>query len=169
MRYISRLLRHLLHLMARFLTPQGRRRSSASTVDGADLGDYYTKAEVDALVLAIQGLIDEKLGRARQARTIISSANITSDWDLYDMVQATALAANTTLANPTGSPGDGQDMMYILKDGGGGPWTISYGTDFRAMGTTLPTATVAGKITYIFCKWNTVDSKMDVLATAQQA
>jgi hypothetical protein len=61
--------------------------------------------------------------------------------------------------------------MLRFKDNGtarGITWTTS-STGFRALGITLPTTTVAGKVTYVGCVYNTTDSFWDAVASTTQA
>lgn len=72
------------------------------------------------------------------------------------------------LANPSGSAIDGIGMVIRIKDNGTAR-AISYGSQYRAIGVTLPTTTVINKTLYLACIWNQTDSKVDVLAVAQEA
>lgn len=80
----------------------------------------------------------------------------------------TAQAAGLTIAAPTGTPIDGQSMIFRLKDNGTAR-AITWNAVFRAIGVTLPTTTVVSKTLYVGAKWNAADSVWDVLAVGQQA
>lgn len=103
-----------------------------------------------------------------------TSGTLTINIDNTDIYSATGLTGAITLAQPSAtSPGpyDGQRLVIRLEDDGtarGITWTESAGA-FRAVGVTLPTTTVAGKVLYIGCIRNNVDSYWDVIAVAQQA
>ena len=58
-------------------------------------------------------------------------------------------------------------MTIRLKDNGTSR-TISYGSQYRAIGVSLPTATIINKTLYLGGKWNSADSKLDVLAVQQE-
>lgn len=75
----------------------------------------------------------------------------------------TALAANATFGAPTGTPVDGGVLMLRVKDNGTAR-TLAFNAAFRALGVTLPTTTTANKTLYIGCRYNSADSKWDVLA-----
>jgi len=47
--------------------------------------------------------------------------------------------------------------------------TIAYGTNYRALGITLPTTTVISKTLYLGCIWNATDTKFDVVGLNQEA
>lgn len=101
-------------------------------------------------------------------QAVTSAATVTPSWDTDDQVIVTALATNVTLANPTGTPSDGQVMIIRIKDNGTAR-TIGVGSQYRAVGITLSTTTVINKTLYWGCKWNAADSKLDVLAVGQEA
>lgn len=105
--------------------------------------------------------------RAPNVQSVTSSATVTPTFS-NDLVAITAQAANLTLANPSGTSVDGWGIVIRLKDNGTSR-TITYGSQYRAVGVTLPTATVAGKVVYIAGIWNASETTFDVLATGQLA
>lgn len=106
--------------------------------------------------------------RIPRIQSVTSASTVTPVWTTDDQVNVTALAANVTLANPTGTPSDGQVMFVRIKDNGTAR-TIGYGANYRAVGVTLPTTTVINKTVYLGGKWNAADSKLDILAVGQEA
>jgi len=106
-----------------------------------------------------------------------SAANVTSPlaWDStsYDEYAITALANALTInADANASPADGQRMMFRFKDNGTAralTWTTGATNAFRAVGVTLPTTTVASKLVYIGCIYNSADSRWDAVAVSQEA
>jgi hypothetical protein len=103
--------------------------------------------------------------------TIADAATITPTAGTTNQYTVTALAQAATVAIPSGTPIDGQKLTIRLKDNGVGralTWTTSAG-GYRAVGTTLPTTTVATKVTYVGCIYNSQDSFWDVIAVATQA
>lgn len=105
--------------------------------------------------------------RKPSIQSVTSSATVTPTFT-NDQVNITAQAAGLTLANPTGTAIPAWGIAIRIKDNGGAQ-TISYGTQYRAMGVTLPTTTVASKTLYLGCIWNSTDTKLDVVAVAQEA
>lgn len=103
-----------------------------------------------------------------RVQTVASAATVTAASDTEDLVVVTAQAAGITLANPTGSPNQGQKLIYRIKDNGTAR-AISYGANFRAVGVTAPTTTVISKTLYLGCVYNSTDSKWDILAVALEA
>ena len=102
--------------------------------------------------------------RTPAVQTVASNATVTAT-AANDLVVITAQAAGLTLANPTGTWLQGQALMYRIKDNGTAR-TIAFGSNFRALGITLPTTTVVSKTMYIGCIYNSTDTKWDVLSVA---
>lgn len=100
--------------------------------------------------------------------TVADVASITPSQS-YNQYQVTALAQTLSLVNPTaGNMNAGQPIIFRFKDNGTGR-TLSWGTNYRAIGLTLPTVTTANKTLYVGCKWNATDGKVDVIAIAVEA
>jgi hypothetical protein len=106
--------------------------------------------------------------RRMRIQSVASSATVTANWDADDQVNITAQAAALLLASPSGSATEGQRLMIRIKDNGTAR-AITYGADWRAIGVTLPVTTVLSKTLYLGGVWNGADSKVDVVATAQEA
>ena len=107
---------------------------------------------------------------------VLTTASITTSNSITGTVgqtqyELTSLSTAVSIAAPTGSPVDGQQIIYRIKDGGAGPFAITMLTtagNFRAVGVTLPTTTVGSKVLYIGCIYNGQDSLWDVVAVAEQ-
>jgi hypothetical protein len=99
--------------------------------------------------------------------SVTSSATITPDAG-SDLTVVTALAVPATIANPSGSWSQGQAAVVRIKDNGTAR-ALSFGAKFRALGTTLPTTTVANKTVYIAFLYNSTDDKYDVTGVGQEA
>jgi hypothetical protein len=102
-----------------------------------------------------------------RVQTVASSATITAT-STNDIVTITAQAEGLTLANPTGTFTEGQSLIFRIKDNGTAR-TIGYGANFRAIGVTAPTTTVANKTTYIGCIFNSTDTKFDIIGVCTEA
>ena len=105
-------------------------------------------------------------GNAR-VQTVTSSATVTPT-ATNDLVTITAQAVGLTLANPTGAFSEGKSLMIRIKDNGTAQ-TIAFGTNYRAIGITLPTTTVISKTMYLGIIYNSTDGKWDVLGLNQEA
>ncbi len=97
-----------------------------------------------------------------------SSATLTVDSDTTEVAVLTAQAAALTIAAPTGSPVEGQKLIIRVKDDGSARG-ITFNAIFRAIGITLPTTTVASKITYLGFVYNSTDTKWDAIAVKTEA
>lgn len=95
-----------------------------------------------------------------------SSTTPTANADTQDQYNLTAQTTGMTFGAPTGTPTDGQQLMYRIKTASA--QTIAFNAIFRAMGVTAPTTTAAGKTTYIGTIYNAADTKWDILAVGQE-
>ena len=96
---------------------------------------------------------------------ITSATGITPDVSIKDDYIVTALATGITVNAPIGSPVQGQPLIIRFKDNGTSR-SISWNSIFRAIGVTLPTATMTSGTTYVGQKYNLTDTKWDVIAIA---
>lgn len=99
----------------------------------------------------------------KRVNSIVSAATITPTSDTVDQYNVTALAVPATVANPSGSPTDGQYLVLRMKDAGVAQ-PLTWGTMYRAFGDALPSSTTANKIMYLRCTYNAADSKWDVFS-----
>lgn len=98
----------------------------------------------------------------------VASAGTVTPTFINDQVNITAQAAGLTLANPTGTAIDGRMLIVRIKDNGTAR-AIGYGTQYRAIGVTLPTTTVISKTLYLGFIFNNDDTKWDCVAVSQEA
>jgi len=102
-----------------------------------------------------------------RVQSITSSATVTPT-STNDLVKITAQATGLTLANPTGTFTEGQALMIRIKDNGTARG-ITFDTNYRAIGITLPTTTVISKTMYLGIIYNSTDAKWDIVGLNQQA
>lgn len=91
--------------------------------------------------------------------------------DDYTRYNITAQAGNITFTADNGTPINGQKVIFRIKDDGTPrtlSWTTGTSKGFRPIGIPLPTITVANKILYVGCMFNSADDRWDVLATLQE-
>ena len=100
--------------------------------------------------------------------TTASGATITPTGDSSDMYTVTALAVNATIAAPSGTPNNGQSLLIRIIDNGTSR-TLTWNAIYNVIGVTLPTATTISKHHYIGCKYNSANSKWDVLAVGEES
>lgn len=129
-------------------------------------GDPMPAADMNATNTAVNGASQVK----PRVNVIASAAAPTIDVGSYDLISITALntAITSMSSGISGSPGDGQSLLVRIKDNGTAR-AITWGASWRAVGVTLPTATVAGKVHYVGAKYNSADSVWDAIAVGQQA
>lgn len=99
--------------------------------------------------------------------TTADDATAVIDVGVTDQYQLTAIA-NATTFTTTGTPVNGRSITIRLKDAGVAK-ALTWDAVFRTIGVTLPTTTVANKTHYIGCKYNSADTKWDVLAVWVEA
>ena len=133
--------------------------TNLAQVKAFDSSDYATPAGTETLT-------NKRITKRKQ--TVASSATVTPSWDNDDIVTITAQAVGLTLANPSGTPTDGQAIVIRILDNGTGR-TIAYGNQYRAIGVTLLTTTTASKTSYLGGFWNAANSKFDITAVGEEA
>lgn len=106
-------------------------------------------------------------GGSLSVQTVSSAATVTPT-ATNDLVEITGQAAALTVANPSGSPANGWGLAIRIKDDGTAR-AITWGSNYRAIGVTLPSATAAGKQHYIAAIYNGAAGKWDVVSVGVQA
>jgi hypothetical protein len=110
---------------------------------------------------------DNKRFISRSTSVASAGASLSVNSDTNDEYVITAQAAALTINADSGSPLDGQQLLLRIKDNGTArtlAFTTGSSKSYRAIGITLPTTTVAGKTTYVGCRYNAADLRWDVLA-----
>jgi hypothetical protein len=100
--------------------------------------------------------------------TTTSNAALTPNIAVYDQYNYTALAANLTINAPTGSPVDGNKILFRIIDNGTSR-TLTWNATYTVIGVTLPTATTANKMVYVGCVYNSTNTRWDTIAVSTQA
>ncbi len=124
-------------------------------------------------VLAVEGVVIPTISSADtltnkritpRVYSEASNATPTPNIDSYDMYELTALAVSATFSAPTGTPTDGQSLIIRIKDNNNAQ-SLSWNAIYRAStDLALPTTTSANKTMYLGFKYNSADSKWDLLA-----
>ena len=154
--------------------------ATAGSEDGAlwlrvsDNGTITTKIKINSDSIDIEDTLDMKNNRILNAvinpnvQEAANSATFTINADEQTDGVLTAMSASTTIAAPTGTPVQCQDLVFRFKDDGTAR-ALTWNAVFRAIGVTLPTTTTASKLLYVGCKYNSTDSKWDVIAVQEEA
>jgi len=122
-----------------------------TTVAGTDATQTLTNKRIDARV-----------------SSTASASSVTPDVSSFDQYAFTALAAGLTINAPTGTPVDGNKLVFRILDNGT-TRTLTWNATYTAIGVTLPTATTANKMTYVGCIYNAANTRWDVIAVTTQA
>lgn len=130
---------------------------------------YWYSTDTSQLSVYANGAWVENITASRTVaiQSVASAATVTPTFS-NDQVNITAQAVALALANPTGTAIDGLGISIRIKDDGTAR-AITYGTQYRAVGVTLPTTTVVSKTLYLGMVYNAADTKWDVVAVAQEA
>jgi hypothetical protein len=100
----------------------------------------------------------------RRTASIASSATPTPNADTTDMYIMTALATAPTFGAPTGTPIQGQQMMFRIKDNGTAR-ALAYNAIYRqGLNLVFPSTTIANKTMYIGFIYNATDTKWDLVS-----
>lgn len=118
--------------------------------------------------LDVSGKIKTSGGILKRVVALTDGANIATSADNGDVFTVT-LGGNRTMDNPTGTPTDGQQIVYRIKQDATGSRTLTWGTAFRfSNDVPVPTlSTAAGKTDYVGFQYNATDSKWDCLAVSR--
>lgn len=119
-------------------------------------------AAVDDLKAGLEAATDFRT-QIRQSSTI-STATLTPNIDTANLYDVTAQAAAITIANPTGTPVNGDVIIVRIKDDGTAR-AITYGANFENIsGLDSITTTVANKTSIIGSIWNSATSKWQIVS-----
>lgn len=108
------------------------------------------------------------LGNGNAKVQTVTSSTVVTPTATNDLVTITAQASALTLANPTGAFSEGKSLMIRIKDNGTARGIV-FGSNYRAIGITLPSTTVINKTLYLGIIYNSTDGKWDVLGLNQEA
>jgi len=132
-------------------------------------GTLTLPTSTDTLVgRATTDTLTNKRINPRVSTTTSSSSAVTPDISSYDQYNWTAQAATLTINSPTGTPVDGNKLIFRILDNGTAQ-TLSFNATFTAIGVTIPTTTTASKTTYVGCVYNANNTRWDVIAVTTQA
>lgn len=130
-------------------------------------GAITTDMLADASITKAKLGPDAKIGV--KAYTASSPGTLAPDMLNYDVFNVTNLNSGMTVASPVTTTGllENQGIMFRIRDNGTAQG-IGWGSIYRAIGITVPNATVAGKLLYVSGRWNAVDQKIDLLSVGRE-
>jgi len=153
--------------------------SSTITISGA-FGTTLTVSGTTSVTLPTSGTLatlagTETLTNKRVDPRVTSTASastLTPSIATADVYAYTALAADLTINAPTGTPVDGDKLIFRILDNGTAR-SLTWDATYTVIGVTLPTITTVNKTVYVGCIYNAYGSsgtgRWDVIAVATQA
>jgi len=148
------------------LGASGTVTAAAGTLTGTTLNSTVVSSSLTSVGTVTAGTWNSRIDP--RVTSAASASSLTPDISTTDIYAYTALAATLTIGVPTGTPVNGDKLIFRIKDNGTSQ-TLTFNAIYRVVGTTLPSATTAGKILYIGCIYNSAETLWDVVALAQQA
>lgn len=153
--------------------------ASAPTLDAGYTRQAIVSTDASNITNIIQrdrdssgNLVCNRKPVARESSTprvslITTATSITPDTTNHDVIAVTALASGLTINAPAGTPASAQGLLFRFKDNGTAR-SLTWNGIYRAIGVTIPNATVASKTYYVFCRYNTQDNKWDILGVGRE-
>ena len=148
--------------------------AAAGTLTGATLASGVTASSLTSVgtlaSLSVTGAITAGSvsgRRTQRSNTSASASTVTPDVSAFDVYAFTALAATLTINAPIGTPVDGDRLLFRILDNGT-TRTLTWNATYTVIGTILPTATTANKMSYIGCVYNAANTRWDVIAVTTQ-
>lgn len=114
-----------------------------------------TQSELDA-ALALKADLNTRV------RSTTSTATLTPNVSLYDMDVITAQAEALVIANPEGTPSNGDGFMIDVTDNGTAR-AITYGNKYVGYAEVLPSTTILGKGIKLVFQYSSVTDTYDLL------
>jgi hypothetical protein len=106
--------------------------------------------------------------RGPRLQSVTSAATVTPTINTVDQVIVSAQAEALEIANPSGTPENGQALLIHVKDDGT-PRAITWGAIYQAMDESLPTTTIAGKLMVFGFQYSTLLTKWIFYGSKTQA
>lgn len=100
-------------------------------------------------------------------QTVATVTVLTPNADTTKMEIVSALSNTLTIASPTGTPTEAQELTFRIKDNGTARLVV-WDAIFEDYTGSLPSTTIANKTVYVGCKYNAIDTKWDVVAVQNQ-
>ena len=155
----------------------------SGTVTAASLGDIIAAAtgksaplDADLLALSDSAASDDvkkitwaqlvEAVRKRRVSSTTSAATSTPNADTQDRIIFTALAVPLQLNSPTGTPAEGDQLIFKIKDDGTAralDWTTG-GSDYDSTFATLPTTTTVSKWLIVALEYNSSATKWQCMS-----
>jgi hypothetical protein len=149
--------------------------SASSTVSGTGFSTYLASPPAIGGTAAAAGSFTTLTASSNfqgrinpRVSSAASAASITPTIASFDQYVLTAQAVGLTINAPTGTPVDGNKLIFRILDNGTSQ-TLSWNATYTVIGVTLPTATTVNKMLYVGCIYNADKTRWDVVAVNTQA
>jgi hypothetical protein len=120
----------------------------------------------DVTLGGVQTLTNKRIDP--RVSTAASAASITPDVASFDQYCLTAQAAALAINAPTGTPVNGNKLIFRFLDNGTAR-ALTWNATYTVIGVTLPTTTTINKMLYVGCIYNAANTRWDVIAVTTQA
>jgi len=133
-------------------------------------GSSAVTIAIDSTVATLSGTqtITNKRINPRVSSAASPTSPLTPDFSSYDVYAITGLTTALTINAPTGTPVDGNKLIFRILDNGTAR-ALTWNATYTVIGVTLPTTTVASKTMYVGCIYNANNTRWDVIAVTTQA
>ncbi len=125
-----------------------------------DINDSYATPSDSYIMTVTAALKNDYIPRIQEAAI---ASTITPSGDSVDFVDVIDLNTNTTFQQPSGTPRNGQKLMFRIRDAGTSV-TITWNSVFASGGIALPVITIPNKWMHVGFIYNTTASKWLCLA-----
>lgn len=115
---------------------------SNSTTSLVGVSEFATSAEYRTGTDTARSLVVDQVWGAAAEVTLTDAATIPVDMSTF-INGAVTLGGSRTLGNPTNEKVGQTGWIRVVQPGAGGPYTLSYGTDWEFAGGTAPTLSTA--------------------------
>jgi hypothetical protein len=149
------------------LTGTGASGSWGISITGSSASTTGNAATATTATNVTGGTISNQRYNPRTSSTA-STATLSPDVSAFDQYNITAQAASLAISAPIGTPVDGNKLIFRILDNGTSR-AITWNGTYTAIGVTIPAATVAGKMLYVGCIYNSTNTRWDVIAVTTQA
>lgn len=112
--------------------------------------------------------VNDSISAIVSSQTITSSATVTPTGNKRENeVYITAQSEALTIANPSGTAANGNNLLIRIKDDGTAR-TITWGVNYKAFIQSLPVTTIAGKYRYFGFIYNSQSSTWDLVSVVDE-
>ena len=140
-----------------------------ATVPVKATGTEINTGTDDAKFATAKALVDSLHYRTKQTSEASNATPTPTGGYAKNEHFITALAvATATFAAPSGTPLNGNTLLIRITSDASAR-ILAWNAIYNVIGVELPLITVASKTTYVGCKYNSTNSKWDVLAVGQEA